>query len=199
MIPAVLTQDGFGIPRRALTEEQAAALKSEEALREEDEAAAAEEFERVHPLWIGLQDPWPKDGPDVEALIGLVNNDIGEKYRLLQTEEKKDPGMLGYLLPMCLASRGQIGALLSESYAERIFSCANGIVTDKRTRMRSELINMFIVLRMNREWMKEQRKKRSMEMHANTASLYDPLVSESAEARAEMDAHELLQLPPWGF
>ena len=47
---------------------------------------------------------------------------------------------------------GQIGALDAESFCERILSEANDVCHEKNTLLDTEIINMLVVLRMNREF-----------------------------------------------
>jgi hypothetical protein len=154
---SVLTDDGFGVPSTTIdpTETAAPASKSEEEQRAEDVAAAKAEFESAFAFWLAFKDPWIAEGAAVDELMTLVDHDIGAKLQFIVDKFSKQVGLLPL---MCVASKGQLGALNSESYAERVFSCANLLVTDHRTRLRNDLIDMFVVLRMNREWMNVHRK-----------------------------------------
>ena len=64
----------------------------------------------------------------------------------------------GWLPSMALCSRGQVGSLLAESFCERILSQANLVLTKGNTLLSSEELEMIVVLRMNREFMKYMRK-----------------------------------------
>ena len=64
---------------------------------------------------------------------------------------------LGHLLKMVLASRGSIGSLLASSFCERINSARNIVMTKGNTLLGDEELNMLVVLRMNREFMKVMR------------------------------------------
>jgi hypothetical protein len=54
---------------------------------------------------------------------------------------------------MASCSSAQIGALNAESYCERVISASNLILNKGNTNMKDELIEMLVVLRMNREFM----------------------------------------------
>ena len=58
------------------------------------------------------------------------------------------------LLPrMANASRFQLGALISQSFAERMNSCGKQIVSDNRGKLDNDMIDKLVVLCMNREFM----------------------------------------------
>jgi hypothetical protein len=59
---------------------------------------------------------------------------------------------------MATHSRGSVGSLLASSYAERVNSAANLILTKGNTLLAEEEINMCTVLRMNRSFMEFMRK-----------------------------------------
>jgi adenylosuccinate synthase len=56
------------------------------------------------------------------------------------------------------SSRTSVGSLLASSYAERVNSAANLILTKGNTLLAEEEINMCTVLRMNRRFMEFMRK-----------------------------------------
>ena len=58
---------------------------------------------------------------------------------------------------MALSSRGQIGTLLAESFCERILSQGNLVLVDGNTLLSDEELEMIVVLRMNRAFMKYMR------------------------------------------
>jgi hypothetical protein len=59
---------------------------------------------------------------------------------------------------MALSSRGQIGTLLAESFCERILSQSNLVLTEGNSLLSDEVLEMVVVLRVNREFMKYMRK-----------------------------------------
>ena len=97
------------------------------------------------------------DNKDLEKpdLMALMDLPMGKVYRKL--EERA--GEFGHLPLMAAGSTGQIGALLSESFCERVLSCANDVMTDGNTLLADEELEMLVVLRMNRDFMKRMRKK----------------------------------------
>ena len=73
----------------------------------------------------------------------------------------------GWLPRMALCSRGQLGSLLTESFCERILSQGNLVMTDGNTLLSDEELEMVVVLRMNRSFM------RYMRAHYNHLSKQD--------------------------
>jgi hypothetical protein len=61
--------------------------------------------------------------------------------------------VFGVLPLMASCSGGQIGALDAVSFAERVISGADLIMTDGRTLLDSKVLEMMVVLRMNRKFM----------------------------------------------
>ena len=59
---------------------------------------------------------------------------------------------------MASCSTGQIGALMAESFCERILSCAKQVVHRHRLSYKAEEYSMVVILRMNRAFMEYMRK-----------------------------------------
>ena len=58
------------------------------------------------------------------------------------------------LLPdMACHSKFQIGAVMSQSFSERMNSAGRVVVTDNRTLLDTDVINELVVLRMNKKFM----------------------------------------------
>lgn len=57
----------------------------------------------------------------------------------------------------CSFALAQIGALNAESFCERALSCANNVMTEGNTLLDDEELEMLVVLRMNRRFMKFMR------------------------------------------
>ena len=73
--------------------------------------------------------------------------------------ETDDGGHLYKLIPlMATASYGQIGALNAESYCERVLRCAGHVLTEGNTLLKDEELEMLVILRMNRDFMKFMRE-----------------------------------------
>ena len=64
----------------------------------------------------------------------------------------------GYIPLMASCSSGQLGALNAESFCERVLSCANDVLTEGNTLLSDEELEMLVVLRMNRKFMKFMRQ-----------------------------------------
>ena len=75
------------------------------------------------------------------------------------TERKK--GKYDLLIDMCRNSRCQLGALASQSFAERMNSVGNLLVTDKRNKLGKDLLNKLVVLHMNRDFIHENRRDKA--------------------------------------
>ena len=75
---------------------------------------------------------------------------------MIETEAKLrlDGGILfGHLPLMAGCSKGQIGALNAESFAERILSAANLVLTEGNTLLDDSMLEILVLLRINREFM----------------------------------------------
>ena len=143
---------------------------TEENLLETDAEVGGEEFDVVIKEWTGFKISWRKkfsseelggychaDGEGIDPFKHLMNLPVPKMMSILECENKN--GRFGYLLDMCKNSRCQLGALLSQSFAERMNSNANLLVTKNRTLLDDELIDMLVVLRMNKEFMELVRKR----------------------------------------
>ena len=60
---------------------------------------------------------------------------------------------------MCTKYPVQLGALTSESFSERMISCANLLVDAHRLKFGDDVIDKLIVLRMNKKFMDRMRSK----------------------------------------
>ena len=125
---------------------------------------------RNHVICVGFvsvpnsQDITVSDTFDADVMK-LMNCDVGPLYLKLNgmTEVKKsvDPdgervekvrSVFGLLPLMASCSDGQIGALNAESYAERVISGASLVMTNGSTLLDDEVLEMLVVLRMNRSF-----------------------------------------------
>ena len=59
---------------------------------------------------------------------------------------------------------GQIGALNAESFAERVISGSNLVMTNGNTLLGDKMLEMLVVLRMNRGFMEFMRREYAEEM-----------------------------------
>ena len=63
------------------------------------------------------------------------------------------------LLPlMANASKFQLGALVSQSFAEQMNSCRKNVVSDYQTKSDSDTISKLVCLRMNKSFMEFSRQ-----------------------------------------
>jgi hypothetical protein len=77
----------------------------------------------------------------------MMGLDIGVLYQYLESNPK-----CGLLPLMASCSKGELGALNSESYAERVNSIGKQILTNGNTLLSDEEIEMMVILRMNLSW-----------------------------------------------
>ena len=91
-----------------------------------------------------------------QASAGAANDRRHDE--LVHRPADPDASQYGFLPYMATHSRGSVGSLLASSYAERINSAANLILTKGNTVLAEEEINMCTVLRMNRRFMEFMRK-----------------------------------------
>ena len=77
-----------------------------------------------------------------------------------------------------------LGSDMSEPYSERGFSAANIIMTPRRTRMKSKMLECLTVLRMNREFMEFVRETYP-NMARQTSEFCDSRLAAEAPSRDE--------------
>ena len=78
---------------------------------------------------------------------------MGRIYRDLEKQPR-----FGFLPAMASCSTGQIGALMAESFCERILSCAKQVLHAERLSLKPEEYEKIVILRMNRAFMEYMRK-----------------------------------------
>jgi hypothetical protein len=131
------------------------------------------EFERVFSNWrrLGESINWlelsdtldlglkaPKNGVK-HGIMELWYVDMGKVMTHLCLVPDPDRKLYGFLPKMATTSQGSIGALPASSYAERVNSVGNQILTKGNSLLSPDEINKVVVLRMNREYMKYMRQK----------------------------------------
>ena len=88
--------------------------------------------------------------PEDIDLMELLHIDVGPLY--LKIKAEANPAY-GYIPLMASSSYGQIGALNAESFCERMFSCAGGVMDSGNTLLGPEYLEWLTVLRMNKDFM----------------------------------------------
>jgi len=68
-------------------------------------------------------------------------------------EKDKDRSKYGWLPKMTTCSKGSIGSLLASSFCERINSCANQVLTLRKTLLGDGEMEKLVMCRMNRDFM----------------------------------------------
>jgi hypothetical protein len=76
-------------------------------------------------------------------------------------EENNTDNHFGYLPLMCKNSKCQLGALSAQSFAERMNSVGNQIVTKDRTLLKDDQLEKLVVLRMNHDFLVATAKEKS--------------------------------------
>ena len=89
----------------------------------------------------------------------LLKADMGKTMKAEFIDKDKDRTKFGYLPAMVTTSKGSIGSLMpvAASFCERVNSAANICVTKGNTLLSDIEVDMVVVLRMNREFMKFMR------------------------------------------
>ena len=97
-----------------------------------------------------------KDPASLDLVGDLMNKDVGMVYRkIIETDPLRRS--YGYIPLMALSSPAQIGALMAESFCERVISCGNLVVNDGNTLLSDGHVEKATVLRMNRKFMEFMR------------------------------------------
>jgi hypothetical protein len=136
---------------------------TEEELVEQDKSNAMNEFQKVLKKWLRHDVPWKTLYPDQvetdtpDLVKDLMKLDMGVVYKQI-IQEDKDRKCFGFLPLMASCSKGQIGALNAESYAERMNSMGKLVLTDGNSLLKDSEIEMLVTLRMNREFMEFMRE-----------------------------------------
>ena len=126
-----------------------------------DTVAATNEFKIVSRAWMkyARQVPWkalysdlPNEPDLVEDLMKIDLKNLMDKLEEVNASDSNQ-NCFGYLPLMASCSKCQLGALNSQSFAERINSVANLIVTVKRGDLHPVLMNKLVMLRMNETFM----------------------------------------------
>ena len=94
---------------------------------------------------------------DYDLLDDLIEADATVIYDAMIRADP-DRARFGYLPYMATGSKASVGAFLASSYAERVNSAANLILTKGNTLLADDEIDMCVVLRMNRNFMTYMRK-----------------------------------------
>ena len=113
--------------------------------------------------------PWKTLFPDLttfDLIDDLMPIDIGVVYIYIEKKEDPDRSKFGLIPLLASCSDGEIGALNAESFAERIISAVDLIMTDGRTALDDSTMDKLVVLRMNRDFMTFMRKQYFHEIKA---------------------------------
>ena len=137
---------------------------SETMLQERDQQKGKIEFQRVIREWVKWRVPWRDLFPslskdrNLDPFEDLMFVEMKLIMEVIEKYNEENESIFGYLPLMCKSSICQLGALNAQSFAERMISCGNLIITKKRTKLDDDTINKLVVLRMNRKFMEFARK-----------------------------------------
>jgi hypothetical protein len=157
-------REGFFSDDEDDDEEDVPPAKTEETHVTEDKASASTEFKMVFRTWYNFQVDWATEFPEanltgkieLDLIHDLMPLNMGKLYLKIITKdpERAQFGFLPLLEGCCDC---QIGALNAESFAERVLSASNLVMTDGNTKLCDRDFLMFVVLRMNRDFMLHMR------------------------------------------
>jgi hypothetical protein len=147
--------------------------RTDEELEVEDARDAGSEYDELINKWCTYKVPWKtiydkeelgwnKDDTAVIPFEHLMDADVSKMMKEINSENKRLDNLFGFLPDMCKNSRCQLGALASQSFAERMNSCANLLLTKNRLTMSDDAIEKFVVLRMNKDFMQLMRENNAM-------------------------------------
>lgn len=142
-----------------------------EQKKEKRREEITDEFERVFDEWARMELQWPEFFPEciqpgtpaknIDIISDLMKVDIGKVMRTLEKEKKKY-GLIPLLARGCT---GQIGAVNSESFCERVLSQAALVLDEGNTLLADEEVEMLTVLRINRGFMEYMRDQYPYVVH----------------------------------
>ena len=141
-------------------------------ISDEAKAKYKADFKRAHRKWRTKEMDWrarfpaelpmpPKNAegklPPLDLVTDLMRLNVGPLYSSLIADDP-DRATFGYIPLMAGCSEGNIGALMAESFCERGLSVANDVMVDGNTLLSDEELEMIVVLRMNRSFMRYMRR-----------------------------------------
>ena len=110
--------------------------------------------------WRRLYPDIRKDGGKLDIIVDLMKLDLKPLMKEINDYNKANKNCLGYLPLMVNSSKCQLGALNAQSFAERIISAANLILTKDRSSTDMHLLDMMVTIRMNRRFMEQVRESK---------------------------------------
>lgn len=142
---------------------------SEQSLRRLDTQAAEIEFKSAISKWTEWDVPWSTLYPNnkfesFNIYTELMDLDMKVLLDFASNYSESNDLCFGLLPLMCKASKCQLGALISQSFAERMNSRGNLIVTENRTRLKHTTLEKLVVLKMNTPFIKHCRQKKALQI-----------------------------------
>ena len=144
-------------------------IVSEESFKQLDKQAAKIEFKSAIAQWTEWDVPWSILYPNNKfETFNLYTElmDLNMKVLLdFATKYSESNDLCFGLLPlMCKVSKCQLGALMSQSFAERMNSRGKLIVTENRTCLKHSTLEKLVVLKMNKMFIKHCRQKKALQI-----------------------------------
>ena len=160
---------------------QPSLLRAENLSEEELKIRAEKEFDTIIHVWIkyARSIDWlnefrdqprdsPKAGEEVDSADHLLPLNIGKLYIQAHQSNK-----YGYLPLMASSSKGQLGALMAESYCERVISVGNMISTDRNVVLNDDELEMLVVLKMNKDLIQFMRTNYATEIKKTSGQRFN--------------------------
>jgi hypothetical protein len=117
----------------------------------------------------------------------LFNVDMDKVMKRLCIGPDANSELYGYLAKMAATSRGSIGALMADGFAERANSAGNAVLTKDNSLLGEDEINEVVVLHMSRSFIKHMRlhHPEAFQQHFNVAVFKPGDNDEEAEEETE--------------
>ena len=148
-------------------EETAAMLPAPVPTLDQRKIIYRENFKKYFKKWRTLVLDWKvlfpaeslswKNAAAPDKVADLMQLPIGSVYKNLMAAGTAEDPTYGFFPLMAGCSKGQIGALNAESYAERVLSAANLIIHDGNTSMHDDILEKLVLLRINRDFIEYMR------------------------------------------
>ena len=156
-----------------------------------DKAALLKEAKKVYKKWREFEVSWHAEFPDdvkswrtltPDLVHDLMKVDVGKIYARLEEAGPDGSGEFGLIPLMANGTHCNIGAMMAESFCERIISMVGNVIDEGNTLLKDRSLERLTVLRMNREFMSFMRAKYpdlAKQTFKQTVVNRDPVVSPS--------------------
>ena len=143
-------------------------IVSEESFKQLDKQAAKIEFKSAIAQWAEWDVPWSILYPNnkfetFNLYTELMDLDMKVLLDFATKYSESNDLCFGLLPLMCKVSKCQLGALMSQSFAERMNSRGKLIVTENRTCLKHSTLEKLVVLKMNKMFIKHCCQKKALQ------------------------------------